>query len=165
MKIVEHHTKYEEVHGIDESTFLSVSEHRKLHNRLRREGRCTIPSEELNKISKAAYHRTEKGRELERRLNKSYREKYLRRMLSVETIVPNVQLHETISYNLKTGSVGVQSGFHIVHTKREVIHFTDTIAPNIHLVESLVYDTRVGNIFWRSSFSANHDKELYRVDI
>ena len=54
---VYHHTKYMEIHGVDEIVFMSMSEHNKLHNRLRREGKCNIPPDMLYKVSRAARDR------------------------------------------------------------------------------------------------------------
>lgn len=59
-KLIEHHTKYKEIHGKDETIFISHGEHIRLHRRLRREGKCNIPPKELEKISNRAGWRTEK---------------------------------------------------------------------------------------------------------
>lgn len=59
-ELIEHHVKYKEIHGIDETIWLTTSEHVKLHNRLRKEGKCNVPAEKLAKISQKAYRRTEK---------------------------------------------------------------------------------------------------------
>jgi len=53
-KLIEHHIKYKEIHGVDETVWMTVSDHRKLHNRLRREGKCKIPIDELRGIAKKA---------------------------------------------------------------------------------------------------------------
>lgn len=58
--LVEHHTKYREIHGEDKTVFITNSEHVMLHRRLRREGKCNIPVKDLAKISNNAYKRTEK---------------------------------------------------------------------------------------------------------
>lgn len=58
--IVEHHTKYKELHGYDETKFMSHGEHVSLHARLRRENKCNIPSQDLEKISKKASIRCDK---------------------------------------------------------------------------------------------------------
>ena len=55
--MVHHHVCYEEIHGYDLVILMPIGEHRKLHNRLRREGNCQIPSKELHKISIKAYKR------------------------------------------------------------------------------------------------------------
>lgn len=56
-ELVYHHTKYKEIHGVDEGKFLTVSEHRLLHRRLRKEGKCNVPVPELSRISNSAYKR------------------------------------------------------------------------------------------------------------
>ena len=61
-KGVYHHTKYIEIHGVDEGVVMSASEHKRTHARLRREGKCNIPSNMLKKVSQAAHHRYVKGR-------------------------------------------------------------------------------------------------------
>lgn len=42
-KMVEHHTKYKEIHGEDKTVFMPIREHTALHRRLRKEGKCNIP--------------------------------------------------------------------------------------------------------------------------
>lgn len=59
-KLVEHHVKYKEIHSEDKTVFIPVREHIILHRRLRKEGRCNIPTKELQKISSKAYLRTDK---------------------------------------------------------------------------------------------------------
>ena len=59
--LIEHHTHYKEIDGYDETVFMTPSDHRLLHNRLRQEGKCNIAPEELKKISMAAETRTEKS--------------------------------------------------------------------------------------------------------
>lgn len=61
--IIEHHEKYEEIHGEDKTVFITISEHKLLHRRLRKEDKCNIPPEELHKISRSAYMRTKKWQE------------------------------------------------------------------------------------------------------
>ena len=75
-KIIQHHVKYKEIHGVDKIVMMTHSEHRLLHNRLRKEGKCNISSYELNKISVAANHRTSKTREYQKnyRVNRQPRE-------------------------------------------------------------------------------------------
>ena len=63
MVLIEHHIKYKEIHGYDETVWMERGEHTKLHNRLRREGKCNIPVNELNKISTPAFQRTRKSKE------------------------------------------------------------------------------------------------------
>lgn len=57
MQIMKHHIKYKEIHGIDEVILMTRSEHSKLHNRLRKEGKCNISPDDLQKISCSASQR------------------------------------------------------------------------------------------------------------
>lgn len=56
-QIVEHHIKYEDIHGEEKTTSMTMSEHIRLHKRLRKEGKCNIPVEELTKASIRSSHR------------------------------------------------------------------------------------------------------------
>lgn len=59
-KLREHHTKYKEIHGEDKTTFISMSKHVMLHQKLRKEGKCNILPKELARISQKANARTQK---------------------------------------------------------------------------------------------------------
>lgn len=52
--LVHHHIKYREIHGVDEVIMMDAGEHQKLHRRLRRDGKCKVPSHILLRISSAA---------------------------------------------------------------------------------------------------------------
>ena len=54
---VHHHIKYKEIHGVDEVVMMERSEHSKLHQRLRREHKCSIPPSTLKRISENACKR------------------------------------------------------------------------------------------------------------
>jgi len=99
--LVEHHTHYKEIHGFDRTVWMTMSEHVKLHNRLRKESKCKVPVSELTKISVSAFSRTKK--------RKHYRSVYQKKNISAhdfcETMMPNVLHREYIEYNLTTGSV------------------------------------------------------------
>ena len=69
--MVEHHIKYKEIHGVDETIMMTRSEHKKVHIRLRDEGKCNIPVEELAIISIAAHGRTSKVKEYQRKYKKN----------------------------------------------------------------------------------------------
>lgn len=70
--MVEHHMKYKEIHGVDETVWMTQSEHQKLHARLRKEEKCDIPSKELRRISIAAAGRTEKIEKYQKEYQKGY---------------------------------------------------------------------------------------------
>jgi len=106
-EIVQHHVKYKEIHGKDEIVLLTKGAHRALHNRLRREGRCNIPSDILAKISDKARGRTLHAKQYLKnyRLNNEYEFSFL------ESVYPDIQLYEKIRYNRKIGTVSFRTGF------------------------------------------------------
>jgi len=120
-ELIEHHTKYEEIHGVDESLWMTPSEHRNLHNRLRKEGKCNIHPKELAKISVAAVNRTEKNKrqQVEFHRTEEYRKYYSDRMRKLKNnwiifdtrLAPNVKLREQIVYYDKTGTLSIFAGF------------------------------------------------------
>ena len=136
-KLIEHHTKYKELHGVDETAWITISKHRILHIRLRKSGKCNIPVEELRKISKTAHSRTSKsietrrkyrnskeGKESKERYNHSdkkkrtynnYRNEIISRICFVETLGKNTQLYEEITYNKNTGNVVYYAAFRGIH--------------------------------------------------
>lgn len=118
--LIEHHTKYKEIHGVDESLWMTPSEHRNLHNLLRREGKCNVPSEELKKISLQAARRTEKHKEYLREYEKTEKKKTLKskyckanimRIMFTDTLDRNVRFYEEFAYNIVTNTFTVSSGF------------------------------------------------------
>lgn len=118
MVLVEHHIKYKEIHGYDETVFIEKGEHYLLHKRLRLEGKCTIPPKTLRRISETANKRTKKYKLWSKRYRTVTQSKYYatgrkysqinRRVVSInETIGLHVRLRENIIYNISTGSVSV----------------------------------------------------------
>jgi len=109
-KLIQHHEKYLEIHGEDKIVLMTMSEHKKLHFRLRQEGKCKILPDTLEKISQNAHNRTEK-RILQKRLNiKRYRP-YIPKIDFTERLEPYAFLCETIQYNIKTNTASVFSRF------------------------------------------------------
>lgn len=121
--LFQHHVKYKEIHGVDETVQLTWSEHQKLHARLRREGKCQIPSDELHKIVVRAYQRTEKGKQALKRNSNSVKGKQTkqknnrlwrkRRFDFLTVIEKDVGLVESI-FELNSG-IGVYSRFRGYH--------------------------------------------------
>ena len=142
-RMVEHHVKYKELHGVDETVWMTQSEHKTLHNRLRREGKCNIPVDELRRISNLAYGRTERGRSVRTKIRTSGKSRAHSKEYNNHTEVKkrmyeynkknryifefseilglNTRLVETITYNKKTGAVGICSFFRRVYYKRPSI--------------------------------------------
>lgn len=112
--LVQHHEKYEEIHGEDKIVMIEFAEHQELHRRLREEGKCTIPPDELHKISFAAYSRSKKGKETKRRVNQrtgiKRRERTKTKRFS-KNIGPIFTLITRIELNIDNESVKVYSYF------------------------------------------------------
>jgi len=119
-KLIQHHVKYQEIHGVDEIKLMTWSEHHKLHNKLRKKGLCNIPSKQLAKISIKAHARTQKNKKYqldysrtEKRKNqqKEYDSKAKQDIDFVEKIGKNIYLYEKIRYNLFTKHISYHSRF------------------------------------------------------
>lgn len=129
-ELIEHHTKYKEIHGVDESLWMTHSEHRNLHNRLRREGKCNIDPEELKRISLMATGRTDKRKKYMEEYTKTekfrgpkseYCKANIMRITFSDTLTLNVILREEIAYNIATNTLTVSSGFTGGHGKKLLI--------------------------------------------
>ena len=99
MGLVRHHIKYKDIHGYNQTVMMEKGEHQKLHYRLRREGKCNIPANELAKISSKEY-------------SKEYYKKYRYEKTFSLTIEKNIQVHQRIILNLQTGNITVCSRFY-----------------------------------------------------
>ena len=130
-KLIQHHVKYEELHGVDEIKLMTVSEHRKLHHKLRLEGKCNISPNDLHNISMKAYRRTDKSKKYHRDRKKrfgpsqwekeycsNYRKQYRKRHSFCKTIKPFVVHVDEVTYNTKIDSVHVTSRFQANHGKK-----------------------------------------------
>lgn len=125
--LIEHHVKYKEMHGVDKTIWMTWSEHKLLHNRLRREGKCNVPVDKLHKISTAACQRTEKWKlarvkylhtEKGRRSRKEYGKKALQWIDFYETLMKNVRLYEILTYNSLTGNISWSARFKAENGKK-----------------------------------------------
>ena len=74
-ELEQHHIKYKEIHGVDEIVMLTPSEHKELHRRLRREGKCNVPADELAKISHRAHRRSPRSKAWVAKFEKSLKGK------------------------------------------------------------------------------------------
>ena len=102
-KIVrDHHIRgYKEEHK-DEVVPYCESCDRKAHAKARREGRCTLPSKETNRLS----------------MNSCFRRTKKVMALSSDMLEPNISLREQLHYNIKTGNVTLYSYFIGEHGKK-----------------------------------------------
>ena len=165
-KLVQHHVKYKEIHGEDIIKMLSYSEHKKLHIRLRKEGKCTIPVKELKKIVAKAHKRT-KGYKT---WNHNYNILGDRRITFIDTPMKNIQFIEEIRYNEYTGEIGISCDLRICpqqkgtkNVKRKM--FYTPLEVNIRLVEQILINVNNNNIYVSSNFSKYHGKGLKMVHI
>jgi len=124
--LVEHHVKYREIHGIDETVWLIQSEHVKLHRNLRIERKCNIPANVLKKISQAAYKRTDKAKTSQaankltdkaKDTQKKYRKENIFEKMFTERIGINIDHRTVIYYNNATKHMGIYCGFQGDHKK------------------------------------------------
>lgn len=99
--MIEHHTKYQEIHGEDETVWMTRSDHRLLHNRLRNTGQCNVPPDKLYRIATAANGRTAKR--IQNRMR--YYKDNCQSIHFTEALGCNIQFHEQIIYNAKTGNI------------------------------------------------------------
>lgn len=106
-KLIQHHIKYKEIHGEDVIVWLTYSEHRALHNKLRNEKKCNILPEKLNKISQKAHQRTNRRK----KSVKLYRDKHIKQIIFEDCIGKNVEIMEEIRYIDTTGSISYFSHF------------------------------------------------------
>lgn len=125
--LVEHHIKYKEIHGVDKTTWMTMSEHKLLHLSLRRNGKCNIPSETLRVISNKAHSRTKKTKEYRNCFAKKYTHDNLYQFMFKTCYPTNMRLIENLIINKKTGAIRFYSGFvghhgiklHEIYSKRQ----------------------------------------------
>lgn len=113
-KLIEHHIHYKEIDGYDETVWMTVSEHKKLHHRLSKEGKCNVPSDKLAIIATNAHYRTPKFKEY----LKKYFKNTKRTIHFSDTMMPNVIHDEHIQLNIKTGVITVSCYFKADHGKK-----------------------------------------------
>lgn len=107
MVLIKHHVTYQELHGVDKIVIMEQSKHIKLHARLRREGKCKIPAEELHRISGLA------------------RDRGIKRKVVYTTHGKNTVLQERFTYNELaekphyTAFFEGTNGYHLVYINRE----------------------------------------------
>ena len=101
--LVEHHIKYKEIHGADETVWMTKREHNEIPFNSERFGKLTegISSAEMERITRNAHRRTQKVRE---RLKRNKIEFY-------NKIGDNFSVVEKISFYPNTGNIGVSSWF------------------------------------------------------
>ena len=126
--LVEHHIKYKELHGVDETVWMEAGKHKTLHNRLRREGKCNVPVDILQKISRKAQSRTDKCKERNKNYikkmyesNREYARQNYRTLVFNERLSQNIRLKEQIRCNLKTNKIYISSIFEATGNHKLII--------------------------------------------
>lgn len=145
--LIQHHIKYKEIHGEDKVVLMTVSEHRRLHNRLRREGKCNIPAEELLEISRKARLRTDgcKARTKKyKELNKDKIKEWFKQHNEIRNKLPEIK-EIKLAYKRKA-------------EKRVV--FYDNIGTNTLHSETIIYNILNGNVYVVCRFQGNHGFSL-----
>src|SRR3990172_1537770 len=160
--LVEHHIKYKEIHGVDETVWMEKGEHMKLHKRLRKEGKCKIPVLVLRDISNLANHRARKRR--------------VQQIGFDEPILKNFRIIRKIKYNNHTGKISYSSRFRrctqkprksIRRSDKHIgrIDFHETLGTNVRFSETLRYNPHTENISYTSGFESYHGHILPEVKI
>lgn len=124
--MIEHHTHYKELHGFDKTVWMTWSEHRNLHIRLRKEGKCNVSSDKLKKIAKAAHKRTDKSKKQDKDYRKTgegidFYRKYQKNYYYIDfsdTPEPHTQFKERIIYNYATGTVTYHADFRATNSHK-----------------------------------------------
>ena len=130
----DHHYKGYNEEYLDETAPYCYSCDRKAHIRARKEGRCLLSSNETHRLSNKAHTRKYERRidvkerrkkhrnipevkEANRITCKEYSKKNIEQIQFIEILMPNVKLHEILTYNNSTGSVGWSSAIRADHKK------------------------------------------------
>jgi len=92
--IIKHHIKYEPEIIVD----CCQSCHKKIHNRVRKEGSCKYSIEETNELSHLSS-------------NRRYNNKSHSQIVFDEVVTPQVSFQEHILYNINTGCVSYAAYF------------------------------------------------------
>lgn len=157
--MVEHHTHYKEIHGYDKTVWMTKSEHSKLHMKLRKSGKCNVPSNELRKISMAASSRTDKEKKYMKSYHKSdkckkARTKYLQSNRGIKTVA---------AYN-KSDNCKISKAAYAPKNIQSFIFYT-THGLNVREYEKIVYNNSIGTVCISVYFSATNSKKLLYIDI
>ena len=157
-KSIEHHTNYKEIHGFDETTWMTDSEHKKLHFRLRKSGKCNIPVDELRKISKLAHSRTKKSIETRRKYRNSESGKKTRSEYNHSEQGKKVISEYTHSERRK--ELQRKSG-----EKYQFISFSESVGLNAGLHERITYNLEDGSVKYRAWFRGHPPFKVPNIDI
>jgi len=145
-ELIEHHIKYKELHGVDETIFLSRREHKKLHIMLRQKGKCNISVAELKKISNAAHERTEKTKEKRRVYQTTPKSKIYQREYWKS------DQGKTIQVKYRNSELGCATNRTYRSEVFKFIDFDDMVGTNVRLRERLTINVLTGSVYYFSRF-------------
>jgi len=123
--MIKHHTHYQEIHGYDKIVLMPRGEHKALHHRLRKQGKCNVPVEKLRLISIAAKDRGRDNSLSYQKHMKQYSYKNIQAIVFSESMCPNVLFGEQIRYNKITGSVYYIAAFRGMNGIKLPVHEVD----------------------------------------
>ncbi len=170
-KLVEHHIKYKEIHGYDETVWITQSEHKKLHSRLRKEGKCNVSVDELHKISTAAHGRTDKAKEFQKQYRRTPKrkealKKYNKSEKRKETSKRYSRTENGQIHRKKNRQTDNAKEFQKQYAKQNIRQWTfyETLLPYVQHVEHIVYNEKTGSIYTTCIFSASRGKKIYNIN-
>ena len=152
---------------------MEKGEHRKLHNRLRREGKCNIPVEELDKISTAAHNRTDKAVRYQHEYYKTHKEEihktqyeyYQTNKEKIDKIhcdyreTHKNEIREHRCEYRKTHKDEIRRNqYEYQKNNIQRLDFNETVCRNIVHVEQVGYNHNTGNIYVDCNFRINHNR-------
>ena len=123
---IEHHTHYKEIHGYDETIWVTWSEHYHIHQRIQAEGGWGIPPDEMEKIVQAAHQRTTKRIVERRHYKRDYTRQNMQRIEFYDTLLPSVQHREAYIYNNLTNHLLLVFDFKANNGKKLWLHEVST---------------------------------------
>lgn len=144
--MIEHHIKYKEFHGYDETIWITWSEHKKInHRKLFPE----VNVEELKIISNAANKRTSKNK-----------------IKQLEYYKNNINFYKNYRKKWSKNNKEKKSKYY-KDDKRNIKHinFDETLMTNVKLREFIGYNNRTNNILISCGFEGKHSKKLFYIDI
>lgn len=171
MVLIQHHVKYKEIHGYDEIVWMTWSEHQKLHKRLRKEGKCNIPADELQKISTKAHKRTKKWDVYSKEYKKSKQWKeYIKNYRQKDVYKEQSRKYEhTIKrreYKKKYNQSDKYKEFvKKYNDNKKNIEFYESMGENILFCEMIVYNYNNGSVYYYDRFRGVYGTKLPKIDI
>lgn len=161
-KLVEHHTKYKELHGVDETVWLTPSEHKLIHMRLRRENKCQVPVNELQKISVAAYRRTDKYKEYIKRYRSTFKSKEYQKEYNQSDRGKEIIRKSKNQYRQSKHGRKVEKYYRQNYQK---IDFQNSPGKNTSFHEQIIYNNATGTVTYSGRFRGKHGYKLPLIDI